>query len=121
MIRIICLLTSLTFLMTCGLSDEGEEGLFYIGENPLTITIGDTSETLHFKKTAITDLRGKMTTISPYLHVTLESGDSTRVGIDGLQVIGLQRTSANATVTITATDDNKAEFTAGVNVDVVEE
>ena len=80
-----------------------------MGSNPLIISVGDTSEVLSFKIIYIKDLKGRLATDDPYIHVTLESGDSSKVGIHELRVIGVDTTILP--VIVTADDDSEDFFT----------
>ena len=106
--NLIILFISLLFLMNCGLSEKDEPGLYYLGENPLVISVGDTAE-VSFKRIYTKDLKGRLATDDPYIHVTLESADSGRVGLHELQVIGIDTTVLP--VTITADDDSGNFYT----------
>ena len=116
MLNSIFVLISLSFLISCGLGDKDSPGLYYLGSKPLIISVGDTSQSLSFKRVYIKDyIRGRLATDEDYEHVTLESGDSSKVGIHGLRVIGIDTTILPVIVTA---DDDSGDFFTDFQVEV---
>ncbi len=104
-------------LLSCGITDSSREpGLYYLGDNPLVMSVGDTLSNLKFEKVIVTDARGKKETLENYTKIRFESSDSSLVDCLGNKIIGVKKTTSSITITATETVDNM--YSANFKVEV---
>ena len=101
-------------LISCTTESKKEPGIFYEGPK-IEVSLGITSDPLHFSKTTF-DANRKQYDTDPYKSITLYSTDTNIVAINGLSVIGRK---AGDSAQIWADDNSSTLRSANIWVKVL--